>query len=133
MALRSGVTMRPPGRVWSIQDCGIFFHCGGAEDAIVGGVIGIAMGSVGGGKRGSVSQLGEDSAGGIDQVGVDVDARDIARAEAVAQQRGQVAGSGADLQDVVVVGDRELVKHAGGEAGLNAGAGGLSRLAVRAG
>lgn len=107
-------------------------HSGGTENPIVG-VVGIATDSIGAGQRGAVSELGQEAAGEVDQFGVNIDAGDVAGAKAVAQQRGEVTGAGADLQNAAGVGDREFVKHTGGEAGLDAGAGGLSGRVVWAG
>jgi hypothetical protein len=50
-----------------------------------------------------VTETLERKPGLVDQCGIDVIGVDIRRAESVAQQRCVVAGSGADLQDPVVI------------------------------
>lgn len=61
---------------------------------------------------------------GADEVGIDVDGVHEVFAEACAEQRGVVAGAGADLEDAVAVLDGQVLEHSGHEAGQGAGRGG---------
>src|SRR5262249_39258149 len=102
----AGTELRPPGG----RDVP---GADGDDDPVVRCVVGVADGAVGGGDVDVAAAGGVEGLAGVrGHLGVDVDRADVSGpAGQVGQQRGVVAGAGADLQDAVAGADIELVEH----------------------
>jgi hypothetical protein len=72
-------------------------------------------------------EIGKRSACRVGQGWVELHARHVLRSDALAQQRGVVAGAGADLQDTVSGLEIEGFEHSGHDGRHGAGTGGGAR------
>lgn len=93
-------------------------HRAGRDDAVVRRVLGQPQAAIGADQSRVVAECSQPGAGGVDEVGFDIDRVDLPVTETVAQQGGVVPSSGPDLQHAVAVAHVERLQHPGHEAGL---------------
>ena len=107
---------------WSTRESGTWGSGGGHEDGVVGAVVGCAE-DVRGGQDihvGDAASL-KVPAGAINKIEDALDGYDVAEGQQFPQDRGLVAGPGADLEDMLVPAQGQRQGHPGDHGGLRDG------------